>query len=467
MGYLSLYKTLSEHGADNSRLTPNISLITDENKLILTTKNNLNMTFNNINVVETADEMTNNIIPNILNKFPSITLTGMPGLKIYTDNTSQSKAENIKLYNAAQEYRDNFISGHGLDDTGQDVYMVIDSLILDNKTIDEYDGHYNYSIYIYNNRIVLFDRGGLNVLTIYFDGYVETPDYTPTPDYTGTPDYTEMPDIDTTSTTTTSTSTTTTSNLPDLPDLPDLPANMFNIFPTPTNTATIMPGLKIYTDNSDQSKAENIKLYNDARKWRKDYISYKGWSDNGRVVRMYIDALVIDGLVENDYNGIYDKYINIYDHYIAVYTLDGLLVLTIDSDGSVPETLTLTTTTTSIFNIFPTPTNTATIMPGLKIYTDNSDQSKAENIKLYNDARKWRKDYISYKRWSDTGQGIKMYIDALVIDGLAEDDYNGIYDKYINIYDKGIVVFNTLDGLYVLTIYSDGSVGHTPTITTI
>ena len=62
MGYLSLYKTLSEHGADNSRLTPNISLITDENRLILTTKNNLNMTFNNINVVETADEMTNNII---------------------------------------------------------------------------------------------------------------------------------------------------------------------------------------------------------------------------------------------------------------------------------------------------------------------------------------------------------------------------------------------------------------------
>ena len=109
-----------------------------------------------------------------------------------------------------------------------------------------------------------------------------------------------------------------------------------------------MPGLKIYTDNSDQSKAENIKLYNDARKWRKDYISYKRWSDTGQGIKMYIDALVIDGLAEDDYNGIYDKYINIYDHYIAVYTLDGLLVLTIDSDGSVPETLTLTTTTTSI-----------------------------------------------------------------------------------------------------------------------
>ena len=32
MKYLSLYKTQSEHDADNSRLVPNISLITGEKK---------------------------------------------------------------------------------------------------------------------------------------------------------------------------------------------------------------------------------------------------------------------------------------------------------------------------------------------------------------------------------------------------------------------------------------------------
>ena len=32
MKYLSLYKTQSEHDSDNSRLIPNISLITDEKK---------------------------------------------------------------------------------------------------------------------------------------------------------------------------------------------------------------------------------------------------------------------------------------------------------------------------------------------------------------------------------------------------------------------------------------------------
>ena len=36
MKYLSLYKTSTEHSDDNSRLVPNISLITDDKKLILT-----------------------------------------------------------------------------------------------------------------------------------------------------------------------------------------------------------------------------------------------------------------------------------------------------------------------------------------------------------------------------------------------------------------------------------------------
>ena len=317
MGYLSLYKTLSEHGADNSRLTPNISLITDENRLILTTKNNLNMTFNNINVVETADEMTNNII---LNKFPSLTVTGMPGLKIYGDNTDQSKAKNKKLYNDAIQWRKDYILHKGWSDTGQDVYLVIDSLILNNKTIDEYDRHYNYSIHIYNNRIVLHAIGGSDVLTIYGDGSVSNINLPTTPP--------QLPDIDTTS-------TTTTSNLPAL--------TAFNIFPTPTNTATIMPGLKIYTDNSEQSKAKNIKLVNDARTWRSSYILNKGLSDTGQEIKMLVDALVINDLAEDNYDGIYDKYINIYNHCIVLYGLDGLEVLTIYSDGSVGITLTTTT----------------------------------------------------------------------------------------------------------------------------
>ena len=59
-----------------------------------------------------------------------------------------------------------------------------------------------------------------------------------------------------------------------------------------------------------------------------------------------------------------------------------------------------------------------------------------------------------------------MNIDALVIDGLAEDNYDGIYNKYINIYNHCIVLYG-LNGLEVLTIYSDGSVGYTLTTTTI
>ena len=58
-----------------------------------------------------------------------------------------------------------------------------------------------------------------------------------------------------------------------------------------------------------------------------------------------------------------------------------------------------------IINRFPSPAEDC--MPGLKIYGDNTDQSKAKNIKLFNDAQQWRKDYILHKGWSDTGQGIE------------------------------------------------------------
>ena len=437
MGYLSLYKTLSEHGADNSRLTPNISLITDENKLILTTKNNLNMTFNNINVVETTDEMTNNII---LNKFPSITLTSMPGLKIYTDNSFQSIEENIKLYNAAQQFRNNYIIYKGWSDTGQDVYMLIDSLILNNKTIDEYDGDYNYGIEIYNNRIVLFAIGGSDVLTIYSDGSVSNvdlptlaPNYTGTPDYTETPDYTYIPDIDTTSTTSTETpdTTSTTSKAPNYTGMP----------------------ISIYTDNSDQSKAKNIKFYNDAIKWRKDYISNNGLDDTGQLIKADIDSIIIDNIIVDDYHGYlyYNYNICIYNDHITLITLlnAGQEILIIFSDGYVQF----------LFNKFPS--NTSTNMPSMKIYTDNTDQSKSKNVVLYNNAQEWRKDNISYNGWSDTGQYIEMMIDQLVINNTTIDKYDNNRNYFIRIYKDRIILLNYRDRSEVLTISSDGSVTQT------
>ena len=419
MGYLSLYKTLTEHGADNSRLTPNISLITDENRLILTTKNNLNMTFNNINVVETTDEMTNNII---LNKFPSITLTGMPGLKIYTDNTSQSKAENVKLYNAAQQFRNNYIIYWGWSDTSKYVYMVIDSLILNNKTIDEYDRHYNYSIHIYNNRIVLHAIGGSDVLTIYGDGSVsgETPDYTGTPNYTGTPDYTEMPDIDTTSTTST------------------FPVNIF-----PDSGYTAMPILKIYSDND--SKSENIKLYNDAQEWRDNFILNSGSSDTGQGYGIRVDGLIIYNTIWDEYDGNYNYGIYIYNDHIILYGYSSE-ILTILSDGSV------------IFNEFPT--NDSTHMPVINIYTDNTSQSKANNIELYNNAQEWRSNYISDNGLSDTGQAIFMYADALIIDEVNIDKYDQNFYYFIDIYKDHIILIDRDNQQEILTISGDGSVSN-------
>ena len=89
MKYLSLYKTQSEHDSDNSRLIPNISLITDEQRLILTNENNIGTTFEEVDIIESFDD--------IINRFPSGNSTSMPGLKIYGDNTNQSKAKNIKI----------------------------------------------------------------------------------------------------------------------------------------------------------------------------------------------------------------------------------------------------------------------------------------------------------------------------------------------------------------------------------
>ena len=151
MKYLSLYKTQSEHDSDNSRLVPNISLITDEQRLILTNENNIGTTFEEVDILESFDD--------IINRFPTGNSTGMPGLKIYGDNSGQSKAKNIKLYNNAQRWRKDYILHKGWSDTGQRIKMNVDALIVDNIIMDKYDGNYKYYINIhhdiYDKRIIL------------------------------------------------------------------------------------------------------------------------------------------------------------------------------------------------------------------------------------------------------------------------------------------------------------------------
>ena len=142
MKYLSLYKTQSEHDADNSRLVPNISLITDEKKMILTNENNIGTEFEKVDILESFDD--------IINRFPTGNSTGMPGLKIYADNTDQSKAKNIKLYNDAQQCRSNYISNNGLSNRPNTAArMYVDALMIDNIIMDKYDGNYQYYINIY------------------------------------------------------------------------------------------------------------------------------------------------------------------------------------------------------------------------------------------------------------------------------------------------------------------------------
>ena len=98
----------------------------------------------------------------------------MPVINIYTDNTSQSKANNIELYNNAQEWRSNYISDNGLSDTGQAIFMYADALIIDEVNIDTYDQNYYYYIDIYKDHIILIDTNNhQEILTISGDGSVD------------------------------------------------------------------------------------------------------------------------------------------------------------------------------------------------------------------------------------------------------------------------------------------------------
>ena len=391
MKYLSLYKTSFEHSADNSRLVPNISLITDEKKMILTNENNIGTIFENVDIIESFDD--------IINRFPTGNSTAMPGLKIYGDNTEQSKTKNIKLFNDALQWRSNYLSHNGLSDTGQGIRINVDAVLIDNEVIDRYDSYYHYNIKIYSNHIYLENIvDHLKFLIIFSNGLVNYINY--------------------------------------------------NTFPSPTETG--IPGLKIYMDNSDQSKANNIELYNNAQEWRKKYILHNGWSDTGQQIHVDINLLVIDDEIFDEYNANYDYYIDIYNDRIILnknhYDHPGLL--TIFSDGSVNYN----------YNIFPSTTNS--YMPGVKIYTDNTDQSKEENIKLYNNAQEYRVNVIKEETNTSTPEpSIIISIDKLVIDDVTLDEFNRFVKYFISIYNDRIILINDPNGWEVLTIFSDGSVG--------
>ena len=159
---------------------------------------------------------------------------------------------------------------------------------------------------------------------------------------------------------------------------------------------------------------------------------------------MTVDVLIIDDKIIGEYHSNHGIYVY-RDRIILLNRQDNSEVLNISNDGSIQF----------LFNKFQS--NTSTHIPGLKIYTDNTDQSKANNIELYNNAIQWREDYISYKGLSDTGQGINMMVDALMIDNIIIDKYDGNYKYYIDIYNDHIILLNNhLEE--ILTISSDGLV---------
>ena len=275
--------------------------------------------------------------------------------------------------------------------------------------MDKYDGNYQHYIDIYNGFFELMNNDGLYSIGVDSDGSVSAS------------------------------------------------FSFNNIFPSPSETK--MPFLWIYNDTS------NNRLYDRAQQWRKDYISYKGLSDTGQPISMFVDRLHIDMVDMDEYDGYYHYHIDIYnDHIILLNDSDSSEVLTIYSDGSV--------TILDIFNKFPSPTRTSSNMPGLKIYGDNTDQSKEKNIKLFNDAQQWRSNYMRNNGLSDTGQNIRLNVDAVMIDNIIIDEYEDEYEYngyhyHIDIYNDRIILLNDQNSSEVLTIFSDGSVENyiTPTTT--
>ena len=131
---------------------------------------------------------------------------------------------------------------------------------------------------------------------------------------------------------------------------PTLPQIQFNTFPT--DTSTIMPGVKIYTDkkyNTDQSKLrENQALYDNAKEWARNITSNEGSTNTTTAKpRIKIDALVIDDEIIDEYDDNYNYSISIYDDYIKLNPKndDFFDILTIYYNGTTSK-LSPTPTTT-------------------------------------------------------------------------------------------------------------------------
>ena len=226
--------------------------------------------------------------------------------------------------------------------------------------------------------------------------------------------------------------------------------DIINRFPSPTEDC--MPSLKIYGDNSDQSKAKNIKLYNDAQEYRKDYILHNGLSDT-ESVGITVDVVLIDNIIMDKYDGDYDFhdkiiwYIWIYNDRIWLFYTDRLF-MGIYSDGSINFLR---------YNIFPSPGETR--MPALEINTNNI-YDKKYNIELYNNAQKWRLSHniLHYGFGGNWPEVTKMFVNKLIIDGSIIDEYDEGYNYHIDIYYERIILLNDHDSSEVLTISKDGSV---------
>ena len=154
--------------------------------------------------------------------------------------------------------------------------------------------------------------------------------------------------------------------------------------------------------------------------------------------------MVIDDKTIHRYNGSYDHYMYIYKDHIILMETGGPEILTISSDGSVQFS----------FNKFPS--NTSSHMPSIKIYTDNTEQSKSKNVELYNNAQEWRKNILLKLNLNNTDRPLKMVVDALVIDNKIIDKYDRKYQYYIDIYKDYIILRK--GSSEILTISSDGFV---------
>ena len=283
MRYLSLYKTLTDHDTDASnRSIPNISLIIDEKKLILTNQNNNGTTFNNVNIIETFDKIptTPDFTPEPpYNIFPTDTSTSIPVVKIYTDGSDAHNQINKDFYDNAQIWRNNYILNTNLDDTGQGIQAgPNEHLFIDDEII--YDFIY-YKLDIFNDCIVLRYYGHTleEVLIIHPNGSVSI-----------------ISDIPTNTTTATTTATTTFAPNAKLILTPvhDIPYTIHLEYNNMVNSFTVI---------GDETNVVQIKMYNTPY----EYYNIIGidtfnslWNVNGVKINEKVENIPFLGSVQVD-----------------------------------------------------------------------------------------------------------------------------------------------------------------------